>query len=191
MRQNNNLRKHLFFVILSCLPLMTFAQMFSVQKQEILSLDKQAIGTLYKGVSLEQKADVFTLSGWVMDGNEYIVFYSDTQRIKMARLEDEFTIQLKVKQTKEDEYGVLLKKVTLDFKLKESTKLTKDEHSLWKEEEELYARCGSCHNSFPAHEFTANQWPPIMKTMQDNAGFSKQEAKAVSLYLQYESIKEK
>ncbi|AXX88290.1 hypothetical protein [Malaciobacter marinus] len=178
-------------LILFAIPTMLFSKEYASKNLEILSMKNEPVGVLYKGAKVNENKGDFTLSGWVMDGNEYIIFYSSKDRIKLARLEDEFTKNMKVSETKEDVYGVKWKKIDIDFKLKNSKALVTNENELWNKEEELYQRCGSCHKTFEAYEYTPNQWPSIMKTMKTNAGFSKKETKAVSVYLQYESLKGK
>lgn len=183
----------LFFSLsaMICLSPNMYANEYALEKQDILNKQHHSVGVLYKGAKLKKQGNAYVLSGWAMDGNEYIVFYSETQRIKLARLQEEFISSLKVNKTLEDKYGVMWKQVDLTLWLEDKSKLTVMPEKLWVEEEELYQRCGSCHKSYPAHEYTANQWPPIVKTMKDNAGLSKKESKAMSVYLQYESIKEK
>lgn len=87
-----------------------------------------------------------------------------------------------------DVYDVEWKKVSLEFKSKKDLTV-KNDKELWTQETELYQRCGSCHSLHPYNEFNANQWPSIVKTMENNAGFSKEESQNVSIFLQYKSLK--
>lgn len=183
-----------FFLLLSAFliaPLTLLSSEYTLKKQEIFDAKMQPMGLIYKGTKVEKKDGKYILPGWVMDGNEYIIFFSNKDRIKLARIDESFIKNLVEVKTMEDELGVLWKKVQLEVTFKKNAKLTTDENSLWTQENELYLRCGSCHNLHDEKEFTPNQWPQIMKTMQNNAGFTKKEAKSVSLFLQYKSLQEK
>lgn len=183
-----------FFLLLSAfliVPLTLLSSEYTLKKQEIFDAKMQPMGLIYKGTKVEKKDGKYILPGWVMDGNEYIIFFSNKDRIKLARIDESFIKNLVEVKTMEDELGVLWKKVQLEVTFKKNAKLTTDENSLWTQENELYLRCGSCHNLHDEKEFTPNQWPQIMKTMQNNAGFTKKEAKSVSLFLQYKSLQEK
>lgn len=180
--------KNIGAIFLLSLPILSFGEMFSSKNQKIMSFEDNLVGTLYKGTPISKNKNGYSLKGWVMDGNEYIIFLSTTQRIKLARIDESFQKDLNVSKQKEDEYGITWKKVSLDFKLNKP-KIVKNQDNLWIEEKELYTRCGSCHKAHPFDEYTPNQWPPIIKTMKDNAGFTKKEANKVSKYLQYQSIK--
>jgi nitrate/TMAO reductase-like tetraheme cytochrome c subunit len=124
-----------------------------------------------------------------MDGNEYILFYSKDARIKLARIDNSFIKNQIVLERTKDDYGVEWKKVSLEFKTNKKNISVSNTNNLWINETELYQRCGSCHSLHPFNEFTPNQWPSIVKTMQNNAGFTKSEAKNVSIFLQYKSLK--
>ena len=185
------MKKRAIVFLIVILPTIFFAKEYVLENTNMLSVKDKPMGTLYKGSEVTNKSNEYTLSGWVMDGNEYIIFYSSKARIKLARIDESFIENMKVYETVEDHYGVVWKRIDLSFKLKNSESLIDNKNDLWAEETTLYQRCGSCHKAFDAHEYTPNQWPSIIKTMQDNAGFSKKEAKEVSVYLQYQSLKGK
>ena len=185
------LKSLMFLSTLFTIPLAAFSSEYILKKQEIFDSQMQPMGYIYKGTKVEKIDGKYVLPGWVMDGNEYIVFFSNKERIKLARIDESFIKNFVVKGSMEDDLGVTWKKVELEIVLNKEAKLTSNENSLWTEEKELYLRCGSCHNLHDEKEFTANQWPQIMKTMQNNAGFTKKEAKKVSLFLQYKSLQEK
>lgn len=44
--------------------------------------------------------------------------------------------------------------------------------------------CNRCHNARPASEFTAEQWPVIVRHMRTRADLTRQEAEAVTAFLQ-------
>lgn len=167
----------------------SFADSF-VSEDQIMYLNKnQEIGKVYKGTKVNVKNGKVILTGWVMSGNEYILFYSNTDRIKLARIDNAFIKNQVVKKTITDDYGVKWKQVALAFTLKNMKVLAKDTSKLWNVEKEKFQTCGACHNLHTPHEFSANQWPKMVKTMQANAGLTNKEVKNLSTYLQYEAIK--
>ena len=51
-------------------------------------------------------------------------------------------------------------------------------------ERSLYLyKCGTCHSPFPAHSYTASQWPGIVEDMADEAGLSDEETAAILRFL--------
>lgn len=187
--------QNLYSFVLGCcalllLPSIALSSNFITKKEVMLTHDKKKIGVIYKGTQIEKGKDALSLTGWVMDGNEYIIFYSHTARIRLAKIDENYIKDMTTLKTIEDEYEVVWKKIILKFNLNDNSKINSSREQLWTNETELYQRCGSCHNNFPPHEFTANQWPQTIKTMKDNAGLTNKEVKQLSVYLQYQSIKE-
>lgn len=192
MKRNYHLF-HCLLMVLSAvmiLPTMVFSSNYASAKQSILTPQGEALGVLYKGAKINVSSKKTSLSGWVMDGNEYVIFYAHNARIKLAKIDEVYIKDLIVKKTIKDEFDVIWKKVELSFTLKNNKHISSTRDSLWEEEEELYQRCGSCHNNIPAHDHTPNQWPPAIKSMKQNAGLSNKEVKMLSTYLQYQSLKE-
>lgn len=63
--------------------------------------------------------------------------------------------------------------------------LSADVNALYKEADELYkASCSTCHALHSQKEFSANQWPSVIKSMKTRAGFDTNTEHLVSQYLQ-------
>jgi hypothetical protein len=187
--------RKLYSIILGCcvlflLPTIAFSGDFITNKQTMFTPDKKEIGYINKGAEVEKKNDNLSITGWVMDGNEYIIFYSNTARIRLARIDKIYIKDMTILKTIKDEYDVTWKQVSLEFTLDDNTKISSSRATLWDKETKLYQRCGSCHTNFPPHEFTPNQWPQLIKTMKSNAGLTNDDVKQLGVYLQYQSIKE-
>lgn len=66
-----------------------------------------------------------------------------------------------------------------------SAGLTPDQESVWAAAKALFSkRCSACHALHHTTEFTANQWPTILKTMTKNAALQPDQAALVTQYLQ-------
>lgn len=71
-----------------------------------------------------------------------------------------------------------------------SSALVPDVATVWKAASDLYSqKCSQCHSLRPATDYTANQWPGIMKTQADNAGLDPGETALILTYLQTQSGK--
>lgn len=152
-------------------------------------IDKTKMGILYKGSEIVKNGENFIVSGWVMDGNEYILFLNNEDRIKLLKINDEYITKYKVLETKKDSYDVVWKRVSLEFQLQNSKTISESlSENIWINEEALYLRCGSCHKARTPEEYTVNQWPNVLKTMADRAGLSPEEILAVGSYLQYQAL---
>lgn len=68
--------------------------------------------------------------------------------------------------------------------------LAADQATVMKAASDLYnQKCSTCHSLRPAGDYTANQWPAIMKTQADNAGLDPGQAALITTYLQIQSGK--
>ncbi len=145
----------------------------------------EKIGVAYKGANVTCDGASCKIQGSVVAGNEYMLFYDEKDKIKLARLDRAAVKNYKVLKEFEDSYGVKWKKVELDFTMFDASLLKEDGEDVWAAEKELFERCGSCHASKKPEEFTINQWPNIIKTMSDRAGLNKDETRQVGSYMQY------
>lgn len=161
-----------------------------VKENSNIILNDKKIGTVYKGTELIKTGEELTATGWVMEGNEYILFYKNTDRIKLLRIGDEYTNQYKVLNKITDDYNVVWKNVTFTFKVDDIKNIVTSSSDVWKNEEELYQRCGSCHVARTPKEYKVNAWPNVVKTMADRAGFTKEETSSVGVYMQYRALKQ-
>ena len=63
--------------------------------------------------------------------------------------------------------------------------LTADQDAVWNSAKAIFSkRCSACHALHKPAEFTANQWPAILKTMEKNAALQPDQAALVTQYLQ-------
>ncbi|MBE3022976.1 hypothetical protein [Campylobacter sp. 7477a] len=183
----NKLRSVAAAFLLCCMPNFMLGLDIVGADTEILIDDKEA-GTLYKGTHIQKDGSKYKVSASVMSGNEYILFYNDMDRIKLARITGESVKNLKIISEKEDEYGVKWKNIELSFNTKDPSVIKNTKDGLWEAEEDLYLRCGSCHVAKAIDEYTINQWPNVVKTMSDRAGLNKDETRLVGSYLQYKLL---
>ncbi|MFL1705857.1 hypothetical protein ACHJH3_02510 [Campylobacter sp. MOP7] len=160
-----------------------------ISENQQIMIDSKEIGQIYKGAEVINEGSGYKIKGYVMSGNEYMLFYSNENRIRLARIKDEFTGFYKVISQSQDVYGVKWKEVELTFNLKDGGKIAPKNTNIWAKEEELYQRCGSCHASFHAEEYTVNQWPNVIKTMSERSGLTKDETRSVGAYMQYLALK--
>ena len=124
------------------------------------------------------------IQGWAIKGSASVVFQDVGLHVVLATLDAKAEAGLKVVKTKEDDYGTTWEQVVL-----EGWVATKDTASsvdtVWKAAESLYdSRCSACHALHDPGEFTANQWPGILKTMGQNASLDQQTLNLVTRYLQ-------
>lgn len=159
-----------------------------ISSEQLISINNQDIGEVYKGTEIIKNGSNFKIHGYVMSGNEYVVFYNNENKIKLAKLKNEFIDKYKILSEKQDSYGVNWKEVELEFSLKNSSQVILKKNDVWAQEEELYSRCGSCHKARTPEEYTVNQWPNVIKSMSQRAGFTADETRAVGAYMQYQAL---
>ena len=156
-----------------------------IKKDSKIFIDGTEVGTVYKGTQVKKAGDQYTASGWVMKDNEYILFHSNSERIKLLRIDNKYIKDYTQTETKKDVYEVTWRKAELTFVIKEKDVTSDNFDQVWAAEKELYMRCGTCHSPHPVDEFTVNQWPSMIKAMSSNAGLSKEEVKTLSAHRQY------
>lgn len=97
MRKVENLKKlALTLTFAMAMPILSFSSEYILKTDKILSNDNKAMGTIYKGSKVEKNGSTYKVTAWVMDGNEYILFYSKDERIKLARIDRSFIKNQKV-----------------------------------------------------------------------------------------------
>lgn len=187
MNKSNNLKNFVVVFVFCCAPSLIFG-LEVAGADTAITKDGKEIGTLYKGAQIQKDGSSYKIKAAAMSGNEYILFYNDKDRVKLARISNDSIKNLKILSEEEDEYGVKWKNVELNFEVKDPSAIKNTKDGLWATEEELYLRCGSCHVAKKLEEYTINQWPNVVKTMSDRAGFSKDETRLVGSYLQYKLL---
>ena len=147
------------------------------------------IGSVTPGTPLQTTGEVehgyqpFTLGAWSQQGDDTTLFEAQGQRIVLAKLAAKAT-GLKTLSTATDAYGNVWHDVTLSGYVKRSD-LTPNQNMVWEKAIALYnARCSACHALHQPSEFTANQWPKILKTMTHNAALTPDDAALVTQYIQ-------
>ena len=150
--------------------------------------DTKATGKVLPTTALEVlKVDgdkaLVKLTGWNKGKMTRILYHSKGERIISAALSKKAKYEVKVLKTenvKDDQWSNVTITTWVDNK-----DITKDLKSLYAKAADLYEKnCGLCHATHPAKEFTANQWPSVVKGMLPRTPLSKEEALLVTQYLQ-------
>lgn len=124
------------------------------------------------------------VTGWSPVGGESLLFKALGQRILLARLTRKGVATRKVLKEKEDEYGSPWQRVRITGWVARRA-VVADVEKVWKRASRLFhKRCTRCHALHRPTEFTANQWPNILKIMTKRAGLSKARKALVVKYLQ-------
>jgi mono/diheme cytochrome c family protein len=124
----------------------------------------------------------FTLRAWSQKGDSSTLVVAQGKRVVLATLSP--GARTKIVATAEDTYGNVWDQVELSGFVKTSA-VTSDQAAVWAQAAALYTkRCSACHALHKTTEFTANQWPAILKTMTKNAALQPSQAALVMQYLQ-------
>ena len=153
---------------------------------------QRIIGSLTPGTSLQVSAgatngfQASTLGAWSQQGDPTTLYSAQGQRIVLARLTDG-AAYLRTLSTVKDDYGNVWNQVELSGFVRLSG-LISDQDTIWAQARALYgARCGTCHALHRATEFTANQWPAIIKAMATRASLQPDQIELITQYLQTHS----
>ena len=153
---------------------------------------RTTIGSVTPGTPLQASGGVergfqaFTLDAWSQQGDDTTLFATQGQRIVLATLTDDVA-HLEILATVKDGYGNVWKEVELSGVI-QASELTSDQDTVWAQAKALYSsRCSACHALHHTNEFTANQWPTILKTMTKNAALQPDQAALITQYLQTHS----
>jgi len=124
------------------------------------------------------------LTGWSPEGGEKYLFIAINQRIRVAKLTKKGLARRKVIAEKEDYYESIWQDVRLTgWIAKKDT--SEDIAQIWKGAQHLFhQRCTRCHALHRPTEFTANQWPSILKIMTVRAGLSAGKKALIVQYMQ-------
>jgi hypothetical protein len=152
----------------------------------------RTLGTITPGTPLQVAGSekngllAFTLDAWTQQGDDTTLFAAHGRRIVLANL-DKGAPHLKTLSTVKDEYDNVWNEVELSGFV-QSSGLTPDQDAIWTQARALYsARCSACHALHHTDEFTANQWPKILKMMTKNAALQPDQAALVTQYVQTHS----
>ncbi len=124
------------------------------------------------------------ITGWSPEGGEKYLFVEMGQRIRLAKITEKGLQGRKVIARKEDYYESVWQDVRLTgWIAKKDT--SEDIKAIWKTARRLFhQRCTRCHALHRPTEFTANQWPSILKIMTVRAGLSGGKKALIIQYMQ-------
>jgi trimethylamine-N-oxide reductase cytochrome c-type subunit TorC len=152
---------------------------------------RQAVGRLMPGTPLNaveaarNGSQRFTIVAWAQDGDDRTLVAAQGRRIVLATLVA--GARTKIISSVSDDYGNVWNEVELSGFVPAS-RLTSNQDTVWKQARALYgARCSACHALHKTTEFTANQWPTIVKTMAKNAALQPEQAALITQYVQTHS----
>ncbi len=93
--------------------------------------------------------------------------------------------KLKKGKSKTDEFESIWNESSFIGWVKTSN-LDTHQEKIWNKADKLFQqRCGGCHQPHPPpEEFTANQWPNIVKAMKDRAGLSSDDQWLLTKFMQ-------
>lgn len=125
-----------------------------------------------------------SLEGWSAKGDETDVYQAPDLRILLAHLTSAGLSGRKVLAQQKDPYGIVWQRITLVGWARKRN-LTSNLSRVWTAARKLYeTRCTACHALHRPTEFTANEWPNILRTMGKNAAFNPEQLALVTKYLQ-------
>jgi len=150
----------------------------------------RVIGTIPPGAELQARGPAegprvpVRVSGWSLESAPSLVFAAVGRRIVQTELGLRGPSRRVLSGQQTDPYGSVWQQVSVDGWVDQSD-LVPDVNQVWKQAGALYQqRCGGCHALHPAAEFTANQWPNVLKIMAHNAALTPEQAALVTQYLQ-------
>jgi nitrate/TMAO reductase-like tetraheme cytochrome c subunit len=162
---------------------------YPVKTVDLLDNDGKPLGKVTTATELAviktlgEKTQV-RINGWSAYGAETIIFKTIGKRIILALLNDKAIKSIKKGKTQQDEYEAEWNESSIVGWVKTSD-LTKEKDAIWTKANQLFTeRCGGCHQSHPPHEFTANQWPNILKAMKDRAGLTSDDQWLLTKFMQ-------
>ena len=124
------------------------------------------------------------VSGWSPAGGDKYLFKDVGLRINRAFLTEDGVSRRVVAGTKDDAWGSTWQDVKITGWINQDD-LVADLDTIWKQAAPLYfKRCSRCHSLRRPQEFTANQWPHVLKIMTKRAGYSPEQAALVTALLQ-------
>ena len=131
------------------------------------------------------------VTGWSPMGGARYLFMAISQRIRRAVLTDAGLPKRTVIGTGEDAWESTWQHARITGWI-DKADLVPDVGTVWKEASKLYfSHCSRCHSLRKPREFTANQWPSVLKIMTARAGFSKDQAALVTALLQHHARDQK
>jgi len=141
-------------------------------------------GTMIRVIQHDDEWLQVEMMGWSPEGGEKYLFREIGQRIRLAKITEQGLTGRTVVDEKEDYY----ESVWLDVRLTgwlDIKNTTAELGDIWKTARDLFhQRCTRCHALHRPTEFTANQWPAILKIMTVRAGLSDDMKSLIVQYMQ-------
>ncbi len=127
------------------------------------------------------------LEGWQLKDVPRILYAFEGVRIRDAILDDCAQQRIQVVKTVTDpDTGQVWNKVRLEGFWLPKKDLAQDLTKDWDQAEALYKQnCSVCHALHDPGEYTANQWPQVLKSMTPRTALDKTQVAWVTKYLQY------
>jgi len=124
------------------------------------------------------------IEGWSMHDAPQYLYPAIGQRIVLVTLDAAGQAARTIERSQDDKYGIHWDEVKIVGWVP-GANLTADLSTVWQAARTLYQdRCSACHALHRPTEFTANQWPSILKIMTMRAALAPNEAELVTKYLQ-------
>jgi cytochrome c553 len=124
------------------------------------------------------------VTGWSPMGGARYLFKDVGLRIRWAVLTEQGVAKRTVVGKKDDKWESTWEQARVTGWI-DRKDIVPDIDTIWEEASKLYfSRCSRCHSLRRPREFTANQWPSVLKIMTVRAGFSPVQAATVTALLQ-------
>lgn len=150
--------------------------------------DKNAIGRLLPTAKVEiLKNDgdfaQIKISGFIQNNKKQILYFNPNNRILNAAFKANSDIKYETINKQTNEVSTIL--------WTQNTNFEKNYNELMKKANKLYAdNCAMCHALHNINEFSANQWPAMLKAMIDRTTIEKENRFLVEQFLQKTTTKQ-
>ena len=126
-----------------------------------------------------------TLHGWQQTGAESVLYLDLGKRITVALVDEDARNHAQVLQSKHDDVtDSEWKEVNFAIQV-EKEKMSSDLTALEQYGTQLnQTHCSGCHAAIGADHYTANQWIGVVNSMKDRTSMTKDEVRALTIYLQ-------
>jgi hypothetical protein len=133
--------------------------------------------------STSSGASLVTINGWQPKSAPTVVFDNVDSQVVVVRLSGKSS-NVKIVGSKKDPYGAAWNQVQVSGAI-DATALVASVTPVWNGAAKFYGqKCSQCHTLHQPTEFTANQWPGVVASMEHNAALSGDQLDLVVRYLQ-------
>lgn len=149
-----------------------------------VSIGSVTPGTAVKITAPAVARDSITIDGWSQQSADTVIYSAVGQRIVLTTLTPAGLSHRKVLDATHDTYGNVWNHVQISG-YADSSSLVPNVSTVWTAAHQLYStRCSACHALHATTDFSANQWPGILKVMGKNAALTPQDTALITQYLQ-------